>query len=515
MRHRQQNFDCKQCTEKFINQSELRKHMLRKHKRILEARINKSQIQNNVTKSESHQTKFTNEDIENMKRNPSFTCFKGCGFETNLCPKLKTHMEYEHEYFDRNIIQCKLCGYLVYKRDHLYSHMQKHITTQEYICQCGNSYKCDRSLKAHKRRSQCEFSDSKLNPNLNEEATNNVRGETSLVCDHCGRVFDTSHRLRRHRVKEHQDFFALPIVCEICQQRFVSSTTLQRHQQETNHFWRPAGEIQTCHLVKTCTENFQTLEDLKLHIKQKHHGLLCSSKNVCPNCGWKFNRADTFRKHIGKGRCHEKDNCCPALACDFTSEIRNEIEKHINLIHDGQPYHCDGCSEKFKDWSSIRSHILKAHAAEHLKVCEVCGASYFEKRDYIRHLQSNACSATTDIPKYENAEPECCDECGKIFQKRSNLRKHREDFHGVESEDRIHACNTCGQKFASRSGLGRHNNIWHKYANPKDGDGTTCGHCGEKFQTPQNWRAHLQRIHGITPKTEKHNYPAIRHSSKN
>ena len=541
MHHRAQKFDCSECTEKFSWKSELRKHMLRRHKSILEKSKHKSileksntsiiggQVQNkfqntfitilrNNVESESKTTitEFTKEDIEIMRRNPSFSCMKKCEFETESTQELKKHMEDIHEYFDKNIIQCKLCGYLVYKRDHLYSHMQRHITTKEYICQCGNSYKNERSLKKHKVRNQCQFSDSKLDltPTPNDATTNNSKGETSLICHSCGTKFSQSHHLRRHRVNEHQDFSALPSVCELCQQRFISSTTLLIHQEKTNHFWRPAGEIQTCHLVKTCEfEKFETLDDLKLHIRQKHHGLLNSSKNLCQNCGIKFNRPNRFRQHITKGECVARKNCCPAPACDFTCEIRNEIQNHINLEHDGLPYHCDTCPEKFKDWSSMRSHILLEHAVENRKVCEGCGASFFEGKYLIRHLQSNACSATTDVKKYENAEPECCDECGKIFQKSSNLRAHRENVHGIKSKDRNHSCDMCDRKFVSRSGLSRHQNMWHKN-NSKDGDGQTCGHCGEKFQSPQYWRIHLQKVHGITAKTVKHNYPENRHSSK-
>ena len=75
-----------------------------------------------------------------------------------------------------------------------------------------------------------------------------------------------------------------------------------------------------------------------------------------------------YEKHIKNGVCDTPSTdvirdltSCPVPVCDFKTEIPGEMGCHISDIHDGMPFQCDNCDEKFDKWSQLRLHMVSKY----------------------------------------------------------------------------------------------------------------------------------------------------------
>ena len=90
-------------------------------------------------------------------------------------------------------------------------------------------------------------------------------------------------------------------------------------------------------------------------------------------------------------------------------------------------------------------------------------------------------------PKSE--EPYKCKICDKAFSSKYNIKRHYENVHEENNQDKAYNCTLCDYKTNRKDGLKEHFE-WHH------GGSLTCDICRRTFNTTGKLKLHMERIHG-------------------
>jgi len=113
------------------------------------------------------------------------------------------------------------------------------------------------------------------------------------------------------------------------------------------------------------------------------------------------------------------------------------------------------------------------------------------------------------LPAPQSDRPYVCDDCGKGFGDRWNLKRHRTRMHGVADAEQLPGessefrCPECPQSFVKKRALGMHRLRMHGvHAKPRRKPITgehACPDCDARFETPLTLSMHQMKVHRIQP----------------
>ena len=203
-------FKCELCDEQFADITELKKHILKYHKRI--------------------------------------KCCPCCPEVFKKSRALKCHISEQHpEHCCKKGFTCEFCGKTFTVKNTLQDHIKSiHDGVLEYKCdKCGREFGCRRNLVVHMK-------------GVHEKLKN-------YVCHQCGQEFGYSQSLKTHMKRVHEKFKCL---CEICKKEFPSVTALRDHKQIV-HDGVNKYECKICHKNFGCGSHLRR-HYLNLHkVKKK------------------------------------------------------------------------------------------------------------------------------------------------------------------------------------------------------------------------------------------------------
>lgn len=156
---------------------------------------------------------------------------------------------------------------------------------------------------------------------------------------------------------------------------------------------------------------------------------------------------------------------CPKM---FIEE--NQLELHMNLIHNTKTKHCDLCNRKFLSVAAVRAHKRAVHFNSIEAICHFCGftAKTVEKLDNHmtihfddRNFECELCGATFKIKmrlknhmrSHTKQKPYQCRYCEKSYGQYTDRIRHEITIHTHKFP---YYCNYCSKGFAKRSALGQH-----------------------------------------------------------
>ena len=155
----------------------------------------------------------------------------------------------------------------------------------------------------------------------------------------------------------------------------------------------------------------------------------------------------------------------------------------IKLIASDSLTFCTECGKTFSTSGNLRNHILTIH--EHLRPFKCpfpnCFKSYSLESRLLVHTHFHV--NILYILKYTGKKPFVCDECGKSFNEKGNLKTHQR-FHSV---DKPFKCPHCNKTYKTNGHLKDHIEIQHlkirKFA---------CELCGKTFGRISTLKAHIR-----------------------
>jgi len=144
-----------------------------------------------------------------------------------------------------------------------------------------------------------------------------------------------------------------------------------------------------------------------------------------------------------------------------------ELEKSVSSVI---------CQRNFFSNTRLERH-RRTHTGAKPFVCELCGSSYQQLNDLVRHQRKHDSGSREGFP--------CPVEgCGKMLATINSLNVHKR----IHTGEKPHVCSTCGKSFRTNSAARRHNIVHtgeRKFA---------CDICSKLYQTPGHLKQH-SRVH--------------------
>lgn len=179
------------------------------------------------------------------------------------------------------------------------------------------------------------------------------------------------------------------------------------------------------------------------------------------------------------------------------------MRSHIESVHNNVYHHiCDICGKKFKSKPAFVKHYDEHQGiVEPAAQCSICGA-----------WLKNRYSLKVHLTIHEDTEFSC-DICGKIFQTKKNLSRHKGYWHRLE---RNLKCSYCDKIFREKRNLDEH------MATHTETQLYACPHCGKESRSKSNMYVHVKRQHpeewwkskqeryNIKPDNENKEDPAVK-----
>ena len=196
------------------------------------------------------------------------------------------------------------------------------------------------------------------------------------------------------------------------------------------------------------------------------------------SCAWSTSSYDHLVTHCQNIHLAQDNQNLSCLLCEFMCPKLAQLKNHVRVNHSQEfiKFRCDHCS--FGTWRKgvLFQHKLQVHPElPHFK-CKACFNKVFYSNVELATHSKN-CEA------YSN-----CSKCGKIFQSRSILKKHRTvclRYANLSSEDESFKCSICNLTFKTIAQLNEHHASMHGGPKPY-----VCDGCGLSFSRKNNITKH-------------------------
>ncbi|XP_078524135.1 zinc finger protein 639 [Lissotriton helveticus] len=281
-------FKCEQCEFNSKYFSDLKQHMILKHK-CEESNVCK------VCKQSFSTDDLLLEHTKVHEEDP-YSC-KYCDFKTSVFENLSQHVADVH--FNDFLYWCEQCDLQFCTSSELYLHFQEHSCDEQYLCQfCEHETNDPEDLHSHVvNEHACKLIE------LSDTYNNSENGQFSLlnkitfdksnnffVCQVCGFRSRLHANVNRHVAIEHTRFF--PHVCDDCGKGFSGMLEYTKHL----NLHLSEGVF----LCQYCEYSTGQIEDLKTHLDFRHAANL---PYKCNECLLRFNSDDELKSHL---QTHEK-----------------------------------------------------------------------------------------------------------------------------------------------------------------------------------------------------------------
>ncbi|GAB0095212.1 zinc finger protein 2 homolog [Sergentomyia squamirostris] len=167
----------------------------------------------------------------------------------------------------------------------------------------------------------------------------------------------------------------------------------------------------------------------------------------------------------------QKNYNCETCSKSFRSlnAFNAHMDKHRNI----QRYACDYCDEKFSNWVMRRTHTYKKHLKTTYCQCNQCGKGFFTKTNLRNHILKDHLNN-----KFQ------CEKCGKTLNTKKGLANHKETHVSTK-----YTCNICGKQLNTRVTLNQHKKIHSGEKN------YVCPVCSRAFTCNFSMKTHVRKLH--------------------
>ncbi|XP_061568634.1 zinc finger protein 646 isoform X2 [Cololabis saira] len=371
------------------------------------------------------------------------------------------------------VFRCLVCQKRYYNLLALKNHQRTHFDLKRHKCEeCGKAFKIQKQLINHLRLHEEHRAKGLVRTGPNgarfqqpgPSQMQNMRGEPSknqvmgVKYSHQGfkKPYSSAGTSRPQKF-DPAESGRRPFACEECGKTYRHAGSLANHKN-----LHKIGEYH-CNVCNSTYPNRLAMKNhLRLHFAQKKHN--------CQECGKGFRTQRQLATHTTAGLCkgpqgpgaqmdYECDGCCEGFATSeelaahdcpaqhlpssssTNSSTNVSLERNsVDLDSDERPYACDLCTCTYKHASSLLNHKHTHKTGDfHCNFCNKPYTNYMALRNHMRiHTQR---------------KKHICHTCGKAFRLARFLRNHQK----VHEEGATpFGCPTCGKSFQGRSGLARH-----------------------------------------------------------
>eukprot|EP01083_Nonionella_stella_P039588 107654_1 len=334
-------------------------------------------------------------------------------------------------------------------------------------------------------------------------------------CDECDKSFNSPRLLYSH-LRDAHDIVLLD--CNQCTEKFKHRVHLKKHQniahartirtprkrrstkkdENISNNSHDEDDSSTSSDIKRpfkcveCDLSYTQESSLKRHRKKIHSA---SKQTKCDVCGQQCSNAFELKQH--KSKRHDMTvSLYPCSSCRSVFIKKKLLYKHIRTAHNGYPFECGECKQKFKYYLNLKEHEKNKHNKNSKKnkkkkdttryavECNDCEATFADKQQLNRHRNM--------VHAVINPNPLECDVCGKVFATKYNVVLHKT----VHTDERPFSCEYCDKTFKIQNYLTTHIKKAHK-KNP-----WKCDQCDETFRVFYALKKHVKDAHESTDNNE-------------
>ncbi|KAL3051277.1 hypothetical protein OYC64_001527 [Pagothenia borchgrevinki] len=364
------------------------------------------------------------------------------------------------------VFRCLVCQKRFYNLLALKNHQRSHFDKKRHSCnECGKAFKIQKQLINHLKRhkeNQAKIQDlnNQIQALMEMNGTRPDGGMQSLT-PHTNQAFPSTRRRKQvlegnieqtkceTSIKSENTGDQRPFACDQCGRTYRHAGSLVNHKNS-----HKTGE----YYCSVCNNNYPNQLAMKNHMRT-HFAL---KKHSCQNCGKGFRGkkqllahvcADLRKEKAGvkkvlKPRAFKCKECKKAFVsvdkltthtCDAPPG-RSEAQTSVTRVKEERPFKCMICNRSYRHAGSLLNH-KNTHKTGHFS-CTFCSKPFTNPMALRNHTRIH-----TQKKKY------ACLTCGKAFRLASILHNHQRIHSRAASHFR---CSACGKSFQGRSGLKRH-----------------------------------------------------------
>ena len=327
--------------EKMVVQSE--NTGIRQQEQKLQPSLNVNTVEPNKYVSDMSQ----NQDI--LKENNT----KGC---LNIVSFITTHT-------GKSFHLCTLCNKAFPIRATLRNHLFGHCQKNPPRCVICDKVFSESYLKVHLNAHL-----GKTLPKKNRRKKETEESPPTVLCNQCGKSFDSARSLQIHRQQVHE----VPFKCSLCKERFTSQDLF------AEHLCAHSG-MEQCDL---CEKAFATVKVLRQHLFL-HKG---AKGNRCPLCGKTFLSRRSLRCHINRHIGVENKQECKCNVCGKEFTTRSYLQRHLQVHGEGYP--CSVCNKIVKFKGDLKRHAERYCEGKQFK-CTLCGKVFKRGIHFNKHVKEH------------------------------------------------------------------------------------------------------------------------------
>ena len=272
--------------------------------------------------------------------------------------------------------------------------------------------------------------------------------------------------------------------CKICDKRFFIMYDLKKHVKGSRHKKKAITSDQPEPVITEAAKKVypddpkddETIRRALNNVYNLPSNFNKSEKKcVCPFCGNSYCRQSNLTRHIQQSHPSALEDL-KCEHCDFHAKLQSQLNEHYQQHHVEKCLACEECGFLAPSLKFLNLHLARTHKTVYR--CEVCFEEFTVKKDYEYHL-------SRIHKKYQ-----VCDICGHQSLHSGHLLHHTRIKH-----DKAYTvkCNECGKDYASKSDLKKHTRQTHlkvRYA---------CEFCDYKAFSKTTLRYHIEGVHaGVT-----------------
>ncbi|KAF7705351.1 hypothetical protein HF521_020637 [Silurus meridionalis] len=403
------------------------------------------------------------------------------------------------------VFRCFVCQKRFYNLLALKNHQRTHFDVKKHTCtECGKAFKIHKQLLNHQRvHRENKAKIEELNKQI--QALMEMSGSVSVS----GMQTVNDNRKRRGRRHKQKDISTSeesspekdshsgdpsdprPFVCDQCGRSYRHAGSLVNHKNS-----HKTGEYYCAVCNNTYSNQLAMKNHLRIHFSVKKHccqdcGKAFRGKKQLLNHTCKHNRKNAALKGKGRGRRRAKDLTCKNCSLVFPtaeqraghtcskepgSEYTSVGTDHVrtrdaSVVKEERPFKCNICGRSYRHAGSLLNH-KNTHKTGHF-TCSFCAKPFSNPMALRNHTRIH-----TQKKKY------VCTTCGKAFRLSSILYNHQK----IHARGVTHySCHICGKRFQGKSGLKRHRCSRNgSSSSPLSQDGGdkcyTCDQCGRSYR---------------------------------
>ena len=188
----------------------------------------------------------------------------------------------------------------------------------------------------------------------------------------------------------------------------------------------------------SCKKTFCNETSFKRHItkndcreRDENYVQPCNRSTICEACGQTFRDRSGMKKHYKVHHMGQKDHKCDQCENEYASKVH--LKRHIEAAHMDVNFFCDICNTEFKTSVDLKEHEKREHSGIAIQ-CPKCNKKFIQRRNLEVHLVNGICEAERvkqmkKMKKLKRMKEIPCPVCQKILTSNYKLKRHLEGVH--------------------------------------------------------------------------------------